>query len=175
MCYNIGSEPCQCKLFVRKENMSVEQGEETQVIQEDLPQTLTKEELEQLLAVKEPKLPKSIRRYIQRLKQVGMWDVAMGVRAQEMEKAKKKRKDKTKEQRARKELDRTIKQILETDNPQVEAENELKAIWLLDIIGGMDQEERMENLLALLDSKAPELRSFLEENMARIRDETMVI
>lgn len=152
--------------------MVIEQGEKVRNFLENASETITEEQLEKLLVVKEPRLPKSIRRYIQRLKQAGYWEVAMGFRAEEMKKAKKKRGIETREERARKELFRTIRQIIETDDPQVEVEGELKAIWLLDVSGAINQEERLQELRDLLDSKAPELQAFLAENMIRIREQT---
>lgn len=155
--------------------MSIEQGEKINDSFENASETVTKEQLERLLAVKDPELPSSIKKYIRRLKEADRWDIAMGVRQEEMEKAKKKRGIETREQRARKELDRTIRQILETDDPQLQAEDEVKAIWLLDISGGINQEERIQDLLSILDSKAPELKEFLEGRMFEIREQALKV
>lgn len=148
--------------------MGIEQGEVDFSPSESLKQ------LEKELGTKEPRLPSSIRKYIRALKQAGRWDEAMEIRNR-LYKQTLGRKSKTREERAEEELNRTIKQILITQDPQVQAENEAKAIWLLNVTGVINKEERMQELLALLDSKADNLKDFLEGRLGEIRDQALKI
>lgn len=129
------------------------------------------EELESLINQKEPRLPKSIRAHIRSLKAAGQWEEAMRV-------AKEVREEKlqSRQQKAEVELNRTIRKIIETNDPQVQAVEEIRAIWLLYATyfyatGIIDSDERSSELLQTLDSKSPNLSAFLEGRMADIRDE----
>lgn len=123
-------------------------------------------DLEGLVATKEPRLPGSIRKYIRDLKAEGRWEEAMEVAQQVRERKAQKR-----EEKAREELNRTILELLTTNDPEVEGEKEIRAIWLLEAAGVINSEERLEELLESLDTKAPQLKDFLDKRLAAIRDE----
>lgn len=123
-------------------------------------------DLEGLVITKEPRLPRSIRKYIRELKAEGRWEEAMEIAQRVRENKLQKR-----EEKARKELNRTILELLTTDDPEVEGEKEIRAIWLLEAAGVINSEERLEELLESLDTKAPQLKDLLEQRLVEIRDE----
>ncbi|TSC53556.1 MAG: hypothetical protein LiPW16_355, partial [Microgenomates group bacterium LiPW_16] len=121
---------------------------------------------EGLFAKKEVTLPHSVSKYISRLKAEGRLDEAKLVAQQVRE-----RKEQTREKKATEELDRTIFKLLKTDNPQELEELEIRSIWLLEAAGVILPAERGQELVEILDSKAPELQAVLENQLAKIRDE----
>lgn len=127
---------------------------------------ITLEELGSLADQKELRLPKSIRAYIRRLKADGQFERAMAV-AREV----RERKLKERQQNAEKELYRSIRELLETKDPQVQAVEEIRAIWLLYASGVIDSDEKTAELLVTLDSKSPDLKAFLEGRLIDIREE----
>lgn len=140
--------------------MGPEQSEEKPALPQDL------EELERLFGQKEQSLPKSVSAYIRRLKAEGRLEEAKLVAQQVRE-----RKEQTREKKATEELDRTISKLLKTDKPQEEGKLEIRAIWLLEAAGVILPAERGQELVEILDSKAPELQAVLENQLAKIRDE----
>lgn len=124
-------------------------------------------DLERLVTQKEPRLPQGIRKYITRLKAEGQWEKAMEV-------AREAKEQKFKIREGISEVDLlhlTIRQILETDDPTTQAEQEVRAIWLLYATGVIGSKEKTDELLATLDSKSPDLKAFLEGRLSDIRDE----
>lgn len=122
-------------------------------------------DLEGRLSVKEIKLPKGVRAHIRRLKESGEWEKAMGVRKQEVEK-----KLKSKQERAWDELNKTVRSIIVVDDDEVQAQLELKALWLFNVLGEMSSQDRIKSIIELLDSKSPALKEAMEEKMVSIRD-----
>ncbi|MCH7730452.1 hypothetical protein IID21_02860 [Patescibacteria group bacterium] len=124
------------------------------------------EELESLLSKKEPRLSKGIRSYIRILKQHGHFEKAMDRRKHEVGKKKATRTTK-----AYGELHKTLRVIIETDDPQIEAENELRAVWLMHAASILDSDERVQGIIDILDSKELPLKEYLENNLVEIREE----
>lgn len=131
------------------------------------------EDLEKLWEEKDMRLPKSIRKYIRRLKNEGRLDEAELTRKKTLEAKRGKYGDPLvlKQVKARRALDRSIYNLLTTEDPEIEAELEIRTIWLLELTGEIDSSERTQELLEAIDSKAPLLREYLEERMPEIRDE----
>lgn len=117
-----------------------------------------------------PKLPKSISTYIRRLKAEGKWVEAMSVAQQEREK-KGRIKRRTRQEKAREELNKTVRELLETNDPEIEAVMEIRGIWLLEAAELINPEERLMELLESIDTKAPQLKTFIEGRLVRIREE----
>lgn len=128
-------------------------------------------ELERSFKKKEEQLPNSIASYIRRLKQSEKFGEAMLEREREIE----KRRRMTRPQRAAEKLNDTIKLLLETNDLQIQSACEVKAIWLLNIAGVIDDRQKLQDLRDLLDSKAPELRAFLDDRLVQIRDESLKV
>lgn len=120
---------------------------------------------DRLIAAKETRLPKGLRIYVRRLKEWEVWDKVKA------DKVVEKRTAPSREERARKELHRTISLLLQADDPKVEARLEIKSIWLMQAAGVINSAERMEDIIESIDSKAPQLKAFLEGKLAAIRDE----
>lgn len=146
--------------------MTVELGEKTP----DAPEEAEKQHPEELLTAKELRLPVGVRRRIRRLKEQGMQEKAIGYRRGEVEKAIRKRKGKTKMQKAEEILDETIKQIVESDDPEKQGESLATATWLADFVGESTAEERAEDLSKILQEH-PEL----EGKLSSIRDKVLEI
>ncbi|MFZ5933101.1 MAG: hypothetical protein ACOYT7_03465 [Patescibacteria group bacterium] len=125
--------------------------------------------LERSFEKKEKQLPHSIAVYITRLKQSERFEEAMFEREQAIE----KRRRLTRPQRAAEKLNDTIKLLLETNDPQVQAVCEVRAIWLLNVAGVIDDRQKLEDLRATLDSKGPELKAFLDDRLVQIREESL--
>lgn len=128
--------------------------------------TVEQKELGSLKDQREQRLPKSIRTYIRRLKADGQFEKAMAV-AQEV----RGRKLQAGQQNAERELYRSVRELLETEDPQVQAVEEIRAIWLLYASGVIDSDEKTAELLVTLDSKSPDLKAFLEGRLIDIRKE----
>lgn len=128
--------------------------------------TVEQKELGSLKDQRERRLPKSIRTYIRRLKADGQFEKAMAV-AQEV----RERKLQARQQNAERELYRSVRELLETEDPQVQAVEEIRAIWLLYASGVIDSDEKTAELLVTLDSKSPDLKAFLEGRLTDIREE----
>lgn len=128
-------------------------------------------ELEKSFVKKEKQLPNSIASYIRRLKQSEKFGEAMLEREREIE----KRRRMTRPQRASEKLNDTIKLLLETNDLQIQSVCEVKAIWLLNVAGVIDDGQRLKDLRDLLDSQAPELKTFLDDRLAQIRGESLKV
>lgn len=128
-------------------------------------------ELEDSFEKKEKQLPGSIASYIRTLKRTERFAEAMLEREQAIE----KRRRLTRPQRAAEKLNDTIKELLETNDPRVQSTCEVKAIWLLNVAGVIDNQHRLEELRDTLDSKAPELKTFLDDRLVQIREESVRI
>lgn len=115
-------------------------------------------------------LAPSIRRHIRYLKSQGKLELALSISATERERKAKKTEEKM-QATARNELKKTMRALLETDDPQIEAEQEIRAIWLLAACGELNSQERTEELLQALNSKAPILQAVIEGKLPEIRDE----
>ncbi len=129
-----------------------------------------KPNFEVLLEKKEPRLPKSVRTYIRRLKQDGNLQQALTVRETAI---KTKR---TRDQKAQDELDKTVSEMLITQNPNLEASRTVKTIWLLYATGDLTQKQRNDEIndfLNSLNNKAPEIVSYLDTVLPNIRDEVI--
>lgn len=127
------------------------------------------EELEKLMVKKETRLPKSIRAHIRNLKASGLWKQAMEIA--ERERGKKIEKIKARERSAEQELHRSIRTILETDDPQIQAVEEIRSIWLLQASGVINSDEKVEELIEILDSRSSDLKAYLEGRLPDIREE----
>lgn len=124
--------------------------------------------LEGLVAMKEIRLPKSLRKYIRDLKAQGQWEEAMQVAQQTR---KRKFQNQRREEKAREELDRSIFELLTTTDPKIEAEMEIRTIWLLNATGEIGSKEKSTELKLSLDTMAPQLQEFIEPRLVAIRDE----
>jgi hypothetical protein len=127
---------------------------------------ITLEELEGLIEKKEPRLPKSIRIHIRNLKASGQWEQAMEIAERERGK-----KIEARRRNAELELYKSIRTILETDDPQIQGVQEIRTIWLLHASGVIDLDEKIEELTSILDSKSPDLNAYLEGRLLDIREE----
>lgn len=130
-------------------------------------------DLEQLWEEKERRLPKSVRKYIQRLKNEDRLVEAKLVRAKTLEAkgAKYGHPPVLNQTKARRALDRSIYELLTSEDPHAEAELEVKIVWLLEITGEINSEERISELSQAIDSKAPFVQEYLEHRAPQIRDE----
>jgi len=128
-------------------------------------------ELERSFEKKEEQLPNSIASYVRRLKQSEKFEEAMLEREREIE----KRRRMTRPQRAAERLNDTIKLLLETNDPQVQSVCEVRAIWLLNVAGVIDDRQKLQDLKDVLDSQAPELKAFLDDRLVQIRDEALKV
>lgn len=117
-----------------------------------------------LLRDKEPRLAKGIRAYIRALKRSGNFEQAIRDEAV-------REKITTKRDKAVHELNQTIRGIIETEDPLVQAESEVRAIWLMSSVNILNSDERIQNILEVLDSKETELKEQLESNLPTIRKE----
>ena len=127
------------------------------------------ESIEDYLQKKEERLPKGIRAYIRHLKETGDWNEAVGFREDFLRK-----RVLDKQGRAKRELDETIVKLLQSDDPIQQAEDEVKAVWLMYAAGILQSDQRMSDILEILDSKAGNLKRELEENLPAIRDEIKI-
>lgn len=130
---------------------------------------ITLEELEQLLEKKKLRLPKSIRAHIRTLKSEGRWEQAMRIAA--IEREKKEKKIEVKRRSAERELYQSIGLLLETEDPQIQGVEEIRAIWLLHASGVIDSDEKTKELIDILDSRTPDLKAYLERRLLDIRVE----
>lgn len=115
---------------------------------------------------KEPRLPKSIREHIARLKSQGEPELASRVRRASVEE-KLARKQRTMSE----ELERVIYKLLETTDERIQAEFEVRAMWLLNVTGQIDSQRRRQEITELLDSRAPHVIEYIQGRMPQIRDE----
>jgi len=127
---------------------------------------ISRQGLEELINQKEPRLPNGLRRHIRDLKATGQLEKVMTVTDEGRE-----RKYQTRQQRAENELKLSLRKIFETEDPQIQAIEEIRAIWLLHASGTITSAEKTEALLSTLDSKAPDLKAYLEGRLLDIRDE----
>lgn len=123
-------------------------------------------DIDQLFQKKEERLPNSIAKYIRLLKQSEKWEEAIAFRENFVATKVSNRRE-----RAEKELNQTIIELLETNDPAVQANKEVRAVWLMFAAGVLQSDERVKNILEILDSKGGELKQQLEENLPAIRDE----
>lgn len=93
------------------------------------------------------------------------------MRVTDREWEKKGEKVEAKRRSAEQELYRSINVILETDDPQIQGVEEIRAIWLLHASDVISSAEKTEELLAALDSKSPDLKAYLEKRLTDIRAE----
>ncbi|MBI1864091.1 hypothetical protein HYS03_02690 [Candidatus Woesebacteria bacterium] len=136
----------------REHNKEEEQGFSTQ-------------EIEALLQEKDPRLPKSVRRYIRDLKQAGKFEEAMRKRNDEVQKKKDKR------ERIIDELNGSVYGLAITKEPKEEIDNMAKALWLMDAARIIAPEERQAELGEIYDIAGSELEGYLQERMPQIRNE----
>lgn len=127
-------------------------------------------DLDFLFDQKQPRLASSIRRHIRHLKSQGKLGLALSISTTERER-KAQRAEELMQTRTRNELKKTMRALLVTDDPQIEAEQEIRAIWLLAACGELNSQERTEELLQALNSKAPTLQAVIEGKLPEIRDE----
>lgn len=129
-------------------------------------------ELSERASRKDNKLSKSVRTHIRRLKQEGRFAQALAVRKSVVSSRESRLgRQYLSQAKARGMLNGTLRELLATDDEEREAELELRAIWLLEITGEIDSEERVRELEESLDSKADQLRAYLESKLPEIRDE----
>lgn len=129
------------------------------------------EVLEVSLSQKNERLPKSVRKYIRRLKEAGKWEEAMGF-AQEARVKKNDRRN-PRSVRVYEVLNHTVRDILVTEDPQKQAEEEIRAVWIMFQGRLLDQNERSNELKAILDSKPPEIQKVLGPKISQIRNEVL--
>lgn len=127
-------------------------------------------DLDFLFDQKGPRLAPSIRRHIRHLKSQGKLELALSISTTERER-KAQMAEEMMQSRARNELRKTTRALLETDDPQIEAEQEIRAIWLLAVCGELNSQERTEELIQALNTKAPTLQAVIEGKLPEIRDE----
>lgn len=121
-------------------------------------------QLEKKLQTKEVRLAPSIRKYIRRLKQSGKWDEAI-----KLGQIKREQKRTTFEY-ATEELDKSITEIICTDDPVEEAAKQIKTVWLLNATGELSQKEREDEMERIFSGIPAEVQTSLEERMPAIRD-----
>jgi len=126
--------------------------------------------IEDCLQKKEERLPKGIRAYIRRLKETGDWDKAVGFREDSLRKRALDRQG-----RAKRELNKTIVNLLQSDDPIEQGKDEVKAVWLMYAAGILQSDQKVSDILEILDSKAENLKRELEENLPAIRDEIRIL
>ena len=124
------------------------------------------DELDAKLQAKEPRLSKSIRTYIRRLKESGKWDEAVRLRE-----AMVTRRN-TRQKLVADELHKTLAEVICTEDPVKEAAGEIKIIWLMNAANIIPtSQERNTEIIEILESRPPELQPQIEALMPRIRDE----
>lgn len=122
-------------------------------------------ELDKKLQAKEPRLPKSIRICITRLKKSGRWDEAIKL-GQFTRDQKRTRLD-----YAGEELEKTLVEVICEDDPLKEASQEVKAIWLLGAVGALNVDERKAEMIDVINSVPQNIKPALEERLPAIRHE----
>lgn len=129
-------------------------------------QSCSSDVFDRKLKAKEPRLPKSTRAYIRKLKESGKWDEAVKYR-QRIVQERRNRQD-----LATEELHKTIAEVICEENPVQEAAKEIKITWLLNAVGVIETtRERNQEILEILDSQKPEFQPQVEALMPGIRDE----
>lgn len=121
---------------------------------------------------KESRLPRSLRKYIRRLKGQGQKAKAAEVWRQ----AKGKQETRallTDRDKAVQELDGAVSVILETEDPRTEAEEGVRALYLLQAAGEINEQERVSDLREVLATLEPDVREHVEGRLIDIRERLM--
>lgn len=125
------------------------------------------QDLEVLLEKKKPRLPRGLSKKIRDLKASGQQDEANIAYREAIEKKKPLRKEFI----ARIELYKKIDEIIESDEPHVQVERQIEAVWLMEASGLINDEQRRDNLMEIIEqSENTDLQPEVNRALITARD-----
>lgn len=140
---------------------------------------ISRQDLEQVYTYREPRLSKSVRSHVRRLKKQGRFPEAIMI-AQ----AARQDKDGRKLHSIEEEINRNVRIILQSDDSKERTIAEIKAIWLYHMTEQMEKEmkkerksqyevvkERWNEILETLNSQAPDIQAYVKGQFQAIREE----
>ena len=122
-------------------------------------------EIDAKLQAKQDRLPKSIQIKIRRMKETGTWDSGIKFREEFL-----KQKHHTRVEVASEELNKTLAEVICTDDPLIQATGEVKIVWLLSAVDNLSTDERKAEILEILNSKPEPIQGELERQLPVIRN-----
>ena len=122
-------------------------------------------EIDAKLKAKQDRLPKSIQIKIRRMEETGTWDSGIKFREEFL-----KQKHTTRVEVAAEELNKTLAEVICTDDPLTQATGEVKVLWLLSAVDELPTDNRRTEILETLNSKPEPLKGQLELQLPLIRD-----